>query len=154
MVLFIVGLTLGLVLPGMDRIFGQDPLRATVNRVLSGADQARSQAMLDRASWTLIVDGSQTVENEDDASLDEDNRTIVLRPEQGTRFRDVLLLRTGAVIEGERVGLVFLANGLVEPALIHCLADDGRIRTVYLKAFNPRPVVLSGDKGLEDGFKD
>lgn len=153
MVLFIVGLTLGLVLPGMDKVFSGDPLRITVNRVLSGANQARNQAMLDREPWRLIIDASQSLDTEDATFLNQDDHTLLLRPEEGTRFRDVILIRTGEVIEGERVDLVFLPNGLAEPALIHCLADDGRIQTIYLKSFNPRPVVLSGDKGLEDSFE-
>jgi Tfp pilus assembly protein FimT len=153
MVLFIIGLTLGLVLPGMDKVFSGDPLRTTVNRVLSGANQARNQAMLDREPWTLIIDASQSQNMEDTTPLNPGDQTLILRPEKGTRFRDVLLIRTGEVIEGERVGLVFLPSGLAEPALIHCLAEDGRIQTIYLKSFNPRPVVLSGDKGLEDGFE-
>ncbi|WP_462324771.1 prepilin-type N-terminal cleavage/methylation domain-containing protein [Desulfoplanes sp.] len=152
MVLFIIGLTLGLVLPGMDKIFAGDSLRTTVNRVLSGVDQARSQAMLDREPWLLVIDTSQTMEPDEETALDREERTIVLRPDEGTRFRDVVLFRTGGVIEGEMAALAFLPNGLAEPALIHCLAEDGRIQTIYLKSFNPRPVVVSGDKGLEDGF--
>ena len=153
MVLFIVGLTMGLVLPGMDRIFGGDPLRTTVNRVLSGADQARTQAMLDGTIWTLFLDTSSR-EWTDEALVNKDKQTLVLRPESGTRFRDVVLVRTGQVIEGEMAALAFLPNGLAEPALIHCLAEDGRIQTIYLKPFNPRPVVVSGDKGLEGVVKD
>ncbi|GAU08028.1 hypothetical protein DPF_0729 [Desulfoplanes formicivorans] len=154
MVLFIVGLTLGLVLPGMDRILGGDSLRMTVNRVLSGADQARNQAMLDRKTWTLVLDVSSSLKWVDDALLDKDKQTLVLRPERGTRFRDVVLIRTGEVIKEKRAALAFLPNGLAEPALIHCLAEDGRIQTIYLKPFNPRPVVVAGDKGFEDFFKD
>ncbi len=153
LVLFIVGLSLGLILPGMDRIFGDDSLRASVNRVLSGADQARSQAMLDGEPWFLVIDTATGLEPDGSgkkAVLNKKKHTILLRPDKGTRFRDVTLVLTRDVIEGEEVALSFLPNGLAEPALIHCLARDGRVQTICLKAFNPRSVVVSGDKGLDD----
>jgi Tfp pilus assembly protein FimT len=152
MVLFIVGLTMGLVLPGMDRIFGGDPLRITMNRVLSGVDQARTQAMLHRKAWTLVLDLAGS--SEEGALLDRDKQTLVLNPEGGTRVRDVVFVRTGQVVQEEQALLVFLPNGLTEPALIHCVSEDGRIQTIYLKSFNPRPTVIAGDQGMDDLFRN
>ncbi len=153
MVLFIVGLSLGMLLPGMDRLFAGDALKTTVNRVLSGARQVRSQAMLDAQPWVLIIDTMSDGTTDISAKLavlDREARTLLLRPDTGTRFRDVALVRTGEVVKDGLVSLTFLPNGLAEPALIHCLARDGRVQTISLKSFNPRPVVVAGDKHLAE----
>ena len=149
MVLFILALTTGLVLPDVGRLFQGDALKTSVNRLVSAAAQTRSQAMLDREPWVLLIDTTEDQESQKPVSIDRTRKEIFVRAEEGAVFRDVALIRTGDVLSQERVPLVFQPDGLAEPVLVHCRSTKGLVTTVYLKAFNPRPVIMAGDRSLE-----
>ena len=149
MVLFILALTTGLVLPDVGRLFQGDVLKTSVNRLVSAVAQTRSQAMLDGEPWVLVIDTSGDQEPQKSMSIDRTRKAIFVRAEEGARFRDVALIRTGDVLTEEQVPLVFQPDGLAEPALVHCESADGVVTTVYLKAFNPRPMIIDGDRSLD-----
>jgi len=149
-VIFLIGLVLGLTMPKIQLALFTDDLKTASRRMIGTVRTLKDKAIRDQKAYILHFDvtlnrfwvswEAMTPEEQDEARQD-----ATALP-GGVRILDVSFKATGKKDSGDTV-IHFTKQGYVEPAVIHLGANDGRAHTLVLSSF--LPIIKTYDSYVE-----
>ncbi|MBW1982378.1 MAG: GspH/FimT family pseudopilin [Deltaproteobacteria bacterium] len=143
-VLLILTIALGLVLPEASSLIFRNSLQTSARRLAGAVSYARSQAMVEGRPWKLVVDlDNNSYWLAAGTGNADAGHTRKRSLESGVRFVDVEIPGQDTRTAGQ-VTIHFNPKGLAEPAVLHIEGSGNKVRTLRIKAFNGRLVILDG----------
>jgi len=147
-VIFLIGLVLGLTMPKIQLALFTDDLKTASRRMIGTVKELRDWAVRDQKTYMLHFDMAlnRLWWSSDDMSVEEqaEARQEAKPLPGGIRVLDVSFKGTGKKDMGDTV-IHFTKQGYVEPAVIHLGANDGRQHSLELSPFLPTIKTDGGD---------
>jgi len=149
-VIFLIGLVLGLTMPKIQLTLFTDDLKTASRRMIGTVKTLRERAVQDQKAYMLHFDmASNKFWVSWDAMTPEEKaeaRQAATALPGGIRVLDVYFKGKGKKDMGDTV-IHFTKQGYVEPAVIHVGANDGRAHSLVLSPF--LPTVKTYDRYVE-----
>lgn len=139
-VIFLIGLVLGLTMPKIQLALFTDDLKTASRRMIGTVKTLRERAVQDQKGHMLHFDMAlnRFWWSSDDMSVEEqaEARQNATALPGGIRVLDIYFKGTGKKDMGDTV-IHFTKQGYVEQAVIHLGANDGRAYSLVLSPFLP-----------------